>query len=60
MTASAHFRPVTARLPVDVFDRLTELADQEQRSVSNLLRFIATRYLEDHQRDAPSAEQPGD
>lgn len=51
-------RQITARLPQDVFDKLQQLADQEQRTLSNLLRFIAIRYLEDEAKRSGSSE-PG-
>ena len=49
-------RQITARLPQDVFDRLQQLADQEQRTLSNLLRFIAIRYLEERDRNLGGSE----
>lgn len=56
MTTDTHFRPVTARLPADVYEKLRTLAEQEQRSVSNMLRLIASQYLDGH-HDATDLEQ---
>lgn len=48
-------RQITARIPEAMFDELAGIADQEQRSLANLLRVIAMRYLEDrHARTSPA------
>lgn len=49
-------RQITARLPQDVFDKLQQVADQDQRTLSNLLRFIAIRYLEDRDTRSGGSE----
>lgn len=54
MTTQTTGRQITARLPQDVFDRLVQVAEEEERTLSNLLRLIAIRYLEERDRQSNS------
>ena len=52
MPKSAPFRSVTIQLPQELYDRLVQLADQEQRSISNMLRVTAAGHLDDCDADS--------
>lgn len=58
MPKSTPFRPLTIQIPQELYDRLAELADQEQRSISNMLRVIATRYLDGRDDAGATAATP--
>jgi hypothetical protein len=47
------------RLPEDLFDRLAEIAQEEGRSVNNLIQYILRRWLEQrgHKSDADKTEK---
>lgn len=58
MPKSTPFRPLPIQIPQELYDRLAELADQEQRSISNMLRVIATRYLDGRDDAGATAATP--
>jgi hypothetical protein len=47
------------RLPEELFDRLAEIAQEEGRSVNNLIQYILRRWLEQrtHRSDADKGQK---